>query len=88
MVEHRLPKPVTRVRFPSPALVSPGTTSAGQETRSRLRVVAGRHQNKRRAIGTLPQPLRSVSELASCLIGIQVPGNRLRVLVPCPPLWF
>jgi hypothetical protein len=29
---------------------------------------------------------RRVGELASGLIGIQVPGNRLRVRVPCPPL--
>ncbi len=26
--------------------------------------------------------------MASGLIGIQVPGNRLWVRVPCPPLWF
>ena len=25
--------------------------------------------------------------MASVLIGIQVPGNRLRVRVPCPPLF-
>jgi hypothetical protein len=25
--------------------------------------------------------------MASGLIGIQVPGNRLRVRVPCPPLF-
>ena len=30
--------------------------------------------------------VRRVSELASSLIGIQVPVYRLRVRVPCPPL--